>query len=178
MRLIRRSIPATERTRKAVLITGRLLCLPELRGASVVLAFCSFGSEVPTADLLGALQEAGVTTLLPYLSSGEMGVTEHHRGDRLVASSYGPLEPEVRRGAAVDSIDAVITPGLAFDDHGGRLGYGGGYYDRFLRGVPARASIIGIGFAEQVVGHVPVSGDDVTVDLVVTDREVIHCRPG
>ncbi|HXY45044.1 MAG TPA: 5-formyltetrahydrofolate cyclo-ligase, partial [Acidimicrobiales bacterium] len=68
-----------------------------------------------------------------------------------------------------------IVPGLAFDRGGGRLGYGGGYYDRFLRRLPVTATLVGIAFADQLVGAVPLAGGDVKVDLVVTDAGVIRC---
>jgi len=93
MRRIRRAIPAEERTRRGRLITRALWLLPELRRADVVLSFSSFGSEVPTDDFLGSLQEAGVTVFLPFLDSGEMDVAEFRRGTN--SSS-----PATARGAA------------------------------------------------------------------------------
>ena len=68
----------------------------------------------------------------------------------------------------------VVAPGLAFDRRGGRLGYGGGYYDRFLKRLPGRHSLIGICFAEQLVEVVPMVAEDMAVNIVVTDSEVIR----
>jgi len=175
MRRFRRDIPVEERVRKGHLITSCVVSLPEVRRANAVLAFSSFGSEVPTGGLLRALEEAGVTILLPFVEAGEMFVTEHHMGDPLVRTTYGPYEPVLRRSVDMSRLEAVIAPGLAFDREGGRLGYGGGFYDRFLRRLPVSAALIGIAFAEQVVGEVPASKDDVRVHIVVTDAELIRC---
>lgn len=178
MRRVRLSIPVGERATRAGRVTALLLSLSGIRSASVVLGFASFGSEVPTGGLLSALEEAGMTVLLPFLDSGEMSVAPHIRGEPLVRSTYGPAEPQLRLSADPGSIEAVILPGLAFDRRGGRLGYGGGYYDRFLRRLRTRPSLVGIAFAEQLVKRVPVGDGDVNVDLVVTDREVIRCQKG
>jgi 5-formyltetrahydrofolate cyclo-ligase len=174
---VRRAIPADERLRKAGLIASSVLSLPEIRDVTVVLGFSSFGSEVPTSELLRAFDDAGVTVLLPFLDSGEMFVTPHRTGDRLVKSSYGPLEPVLRRPFELSRIQVVIVPGIAYDRAGGRLGYGGGFYDRFLPQLPAATLLVGIAFAEQIVAEVPRSGDDIKVELVVTDLEVIRSRP-
>jgi 5-formyltetrahydrofolate cyclo-ligase len=74
------------------------------------------------------------------------------------------------------SIDLVVTPGLAFDRRGRRLGYGGGHYDRFLRRLPPSTIRVGIGFAAQVVDRVPAGPTDEPLDALVTEEGLI--RPG
>ena len=70
--------------------------------------------------------------------------------------------------------DLVIVPGLAFTRAGDRLGQGGGWYDRFLSEVRADCVTVGVCFAEQVVGELPVEAHDVMVDHVVTDSGVVR----
>jgi 5-formyltetrahydrofolate cyclo-ligase len=86
------------------------------------------------------------------------------------------MEPSGGDVVAPEDVELVIVPGVAFDRRGGRVGYGRGFYDRFLDrtrpGVPA----IAIGFAIQVVDAVPSGGMDRRVDAVVTEDEVIRCR--
>ncbi|MHB1511269.1 MAG: 5-formyltetrahydrofolate cyclo-ligase [Acidimicrobiales bacterium] len=176
MRETRRAIPPAERANAAARIVSSVLSLPEIGSAHTVLAFASFGSEVPTAELLAQLEADGVQVLLPYLEAGEMQVAAHRNGEQLEPTSYGPREPRLRRHRETSAIDAVILPGLAFDRRGARLGYGGGYYDRFLRRLSARPALVAIGFAEQVLEQVPTTSDDVTVDIIVTDRDVIRVR--
>ena len=106
-----------------------------------------------------------------------MEAAEVRPGSRLEATDYDPKEPAERIAVDPERIDAVITPGLAFDRSGARLGYGGGYYDRYLARLEAHAARIGIAFAEQVVDAVPDDELDQPVDLIVTDEEVVRVRP-
>ena len=177
MRAVRRSIPPDERTvrgdRVAALVDG----LPELEAAHSVLLFSSFGTEVPTGPLLERLRSRGRSVLLPYLAAEGMDAASIAPGEPLVATSYGPREPARRVAADPASIDIMILPGLAFDRRGHRLGYGGGHYDAYGSRLRADAVRIGICFHEQVVAKVPHGPGDGPVNLVVTDREVIDCRP-
>jgi 5-formyltetrahydrofolate cyclo-ligase len=75
-----------------------------------------------------------------------------------------------------EEIDLVVTPGLGFDRRGNRLGRGGSYYDRFFANTELKAIKCGLGFAEQLVDTVPVVDHDVPVDLLVTDKEIVHCN--
>ena len=87
----------------------------------------------------------------------------------LKKNAYAIMEPKVfceKRPAG--QIDVIIVPGVAFDKHGGRLGRGGGYYDRLLREAP-KAFKIGLCFREQIVKKVPMTPHDVEMDRVITD---------
>ena len=95
-------------------------------------------------------------------------------GDPLEPTDYGPKEPARRVAVSPQDVDVVVTPGLAFDREGRRLGYGGGYYDRYLSRLHPHAVRIGIGFSRQVVEEVPEEDGDETVDVIVTDDEVIR----
>lgn len=73
-------------------------------------------------------------------------------------------------------MDVVIVPAVALDRTGGRIGYGGGFYDRFLPRIRADATAIAVGFALQVVREVPRDDGDRPVDVIVTEEEVVRCR--
>ena len=79
-----------------------------------------------------------------------------------------PLEPE--------EIDFVVVPGVAFDQQGNRLGYGGGYYDRFFTQLRAEVPLVAITFEVQVLAEIPVAPWDRQVDLLITEKRVIHCK--
>ena len=88
-------------------------------------------------------------------------------GKSVVVPAYDrSAEPPVAPGVP----DVVIVPGLAFTPMGVRLGQGGGWYDRFLPDVRPDCTVIGVGFASQVVDELPEERHDVRVDLVVTDE--------
>jgi 5-formyltetrahydrofolate cyclo-ligase len=103
-----------------------------------------------------------------------MEAAEVRPGSRLEATDYGPKEPADRIAVDPDRIDVVITPGLAFDRAGRRLGYGGGHYDRYLTRLGAHAARVGIGFTAQVVDAIPAEATDEPVDVIVTDERVIR----
>ena len=72
-------------------------------------------------------------------------------------------------------IDVAVLPGVAFDEQGGRMGYGGGYYDTFLHQLRPNATRIALAFEEQVVSCVPCRPHDVRAQLIVTEQRVMHC---
>ena len=179
MRAARATIPSAERAVLAARAEARLLALPELRAATTVLVFYSFGTEIPTAVLVRRLLTRGWRVLLPYLTDGsEMDAGEIRPGDPLEPTDYGPKEPARRVAVSPQNVDVVVTPGLAFDRGGRRLGYGGGYYDRYLARLHPHAVRIGIGFSRQVVERVPAEDADEPVDVIVTDDEVIRVPKG
>ena len=174
MRAVRSGIPASERAVLAARAEARLLTLPELRGARTVLLFYSFGSEIPTKVLMRRLLERGMRVLLPYVTEDSMEAAEVRPGDALEPTDYGPKEPARRVAVDPAKVDLVVTPGLAFDPAGRRLGYGGGHYDRYLGRLGPHAVRVGIGFAAQLVDEVPDEPMDQPVDVLVTDEEVLR----
>ncbi len=173
MRALRASIPAPERARMARAAAGRLLELPAVGRARTVLLFSSFGSEISVAGIAQRLADDGRTVLLPFLREGVMAAARLRPGEALAESGYGPREPPDPSPGETREVDVAITPGLAFDRRGYRLGYGGGHYDRYLAGLGEGALRIGIGFDVQLVDEVPHGRHDVPLDLVVTDRRVL-----
>lgn len=176
MRGLRESIPAEERARLAVLVEENLFSLPETEVAHTVLLFYSFGSEVATAGMAARALEAGKRLLLPYLEAEGMEAAEVRPGEPLAPTDYGPREPQRRIAVDPFTVDLVVTPGLAFDRLGHRLGYGGGHYDRYLARLGSGAVRVAISFGLQLVDHVPHESGDQRVNIVVTDGEVIDCR--
>jgi 5-formyltetrahydrofolate cyclo-ligase len=174
----RDAIPATERERLADAVTRRFLALPEVEDAETVMLFSSFGSEVDTGPLIRALHEQGVRVALPRIEGGNIEPVVFTPGDPTTETSFGALEPEGDVVLAPDDVDVVATPAVVFDRHGGRVGYGGGFYDRFFARTRPETSRIGIGFDVQLLAHgerVPGSHFDLPVDAVVTESETVRC---
>ena len=164
-----------ERRRAGAVIVERFLGLPEVTEARTVMAFWSFGSEVDTRPLLDALAERGATIALPRIEDGRLEPRRWAPGEPLEQTWFGASEPTA--GVTVDpgSIDVVAVPGVAFDRQGGRLGYGGGFYDRFLVRLRTGALRAAIGFACQLVDdRVPTAAFDLRIDVLVTDQEVVR----
>jgi 5-formyltetrahydrofolate cyclo-ligase len=173
---VRAAIPEEERRHRAARVEARVLALAEVEQAGTVLLFYSFGAEVETAVLLRRLHERGKRLLLPYLEGGRIEAAEVRPGDPLAPTGYGPREPARRVPVDPAEVDLVITPGLAFDRRGYRLGHGAAHYDRFLKRLRPAAVRVGIGFAEQLLDELPTESHDEALHLVVTDAEVVDLR--
>jgi 5-formyltetrahydrofolate cyclo-ligase len=166
-----------ERAAASRAISARFLALPEVRSAAVVMAFWSFGSEVDTARIIAELAERGTTIVLPRIVGGALEPRAWSPGAPTTPTSFGAREPA--DGEVVDParIDVVATPAVVFDRTGRRVGYGGGFYDRFLPLLREDGLRVGIGFDLQVLpggAVLPGGRFDVPVDVIVTERATIR----
>ena len=131
----RRRIPPAEREALSAAICGRTAKMPAYRAAGTVHAYVGVASEVRTLPLLEDAWRAGKRVVCPRIGTdGRLeGRQVRSRGD-LVAGPRGLLEPDPERTPIIpgEELDLVVVPGVGFDRRGGRLGFGGGYYDRFL----------------------------------------------
>lgn len=173
----RDAMDAVERAERSRDIAARALALPEIGDAGTVMAFWSFGSEVDTAPLIEGVLANGTRLVLPRVEGAEVVAAAYASGDPVAASSFGAMEPTGGPVTAPLEVDVVVVPGVAFDRRGARVGYGGGFYDRFLPRTRAGVPAIAVAFALQVVGEVPEGPFDRRVDAIVTEHEVIRC-PG
>lgn len=114
-----------------------------------VLSFCSFGSEINTWDL-NAILSKQKKLLLPKIQNNTLQTYQvHDLSSQLIQNKWGLWEPNPAKCAPVDNdaIECILVPGLGFDEHHIRLGYGKGHYDRFLSNLNAKT--IGLGYKEQ-----------------------------
>lgn len=172
----RARITPAERRDHAAAVAERLLALPELARVRTVLVYAALPAELDPALAVSALRTRGARVAYPRIAAP--GVLDMHIVDHeleLVAGPFGLSQPSVHAPRAHhDSIDAVIVPGVAFDESGRRLGYGAGYYDRLLPLLRPDCIRIGIAFDEQLLPEIPSSHHDVDVDMVVTPSRVIR----
>ena len=175
--LLRRdALPPPVRLTLSRLITGRILAMEEFARAQAVLAYCGFGSELDTGQLLRAVLASGKTLWLPKVNraAGRLNVYRVEQLDtQLRAGVWGIREPDpsVCEEGALDRVDLVLVPGVAFDRRGGRLGYGQGYYDRLLAGT-ANATVVAGAFEVQVVDSVPRELHDIPMQRLVTEAGI------
>lgn len=153
-------------------VCRRLEELQPLQRAQVIMGFSSIRNEVNLSPLLQKLQNQGRTILLPRVEGDSLQAVEFRPGEDMGRGSFGIREP-LGEPFTVDKIDVVIVPGLVFDAGGYRLGYGKGYYDRFLPRLNRQCFKCGICYEFQVVDNVyPYSGD-IPVHWIVTDHSEI-----
>ncbi|MFZ4719950.1 MAG: 5-formyltetrahydrofolate cyclo-ligase [Ilumatobacteraceae bacterium] len=161
MRMVREMVD--DRLMRSVDLWAKVAALPEYQAASTVMAFKGFKSEPDTDPLFARLTAEGKRLLLPRIEDGQIVVCD--ADGPMTRSRIGVEEPQ---GPALpyDLVEFVIVPGLAFTPDGYRLGYGGGFYDRFLPQVTVPNA--GVCFAEQVVPELPVEPHDIRVHRVVS----------
>ena len=161
MRLVREMVD--DRLLRSVQLWAAVAALPEYAAASTVMAFKGFGTEPDTDPLFARVAAEGKRLLLPRIENRAIVVCD--ADGPMARSRIGVEEPQ---GPALpfDVVDFVIVPGLAFTPDGYRLGYGGGFYDRFLAEVAAPNA--GVCFAEQIVPELPVEAHDVAVQRVIS----------
>jgi 5-formyltetrahydrofolate cyclo-ligase len=178
---IRDNLSREERSEKGNTIMGRLLMLPEFEKSRVVFFYASFRSEVETIPSINSSLKQGKRVILPVVLKKEkrLALYDITALDELTPGYLGIPEPfhSEREETALKAIDLIIIPGAAYDRKGSRIGYGGGYYDRLLAQMERDIPIIAPAFKEQVVDEIPAEPHDKKVTMIITDEEVIHCKP-
>lgn len=168
-RAIREALSSDERRQKSAAITRVFLDLTAVKKALNIVLYASASNEVSTWEILENLK--GKNLFLPVLFEGNIfEIGKYHSRDLLKKNLYDIWEPSCPDPAA-PTPDLVVIPGLAFDEAGGRLGMGKGYYDRFLAQYP-KAIRVGLAFQEQIFDKLPQKPYDVPVHFVVTDAKV------
>jgi 5-formyltetrahydrofolate cyclo-ligase len=177
VRAARDAMPPDERERASHTIADRVSALVEVERAGTVMAFWSFGSEVDTAPLINAMHARGIRVALPRIVEGELEPRGYAPGDPVTETAFGAWEPSGGETLDLAVIDVVITPAVVFDRSGRRVGYGGGFYDRFFPYTRPDTVRVGIGFDLQLIdGNLPTGHFDLGLDAVVTESGVLRFR--
>ncbi|MBI3035817.1 5-formyltetrahydrofolate cyclo-ligase [Candidatus Woesearchaeota archaeon] len=170
----RNSLSKEEILERSDKIKNNLFNSEQYKKSKTIMFFVSFNSEVHTHDMIKESLR-NKTIIVPKVEHNEIEPSVIIDFDNLIPGKFGVLEPIEAMKIAYKNIDLVLVPGLVFDREGHRIGYGFGYYDRFLAKVP-KAAKIGLAFDFQVVDKIPREMHDVPVEVVVTDQWVIECR--
>ena len=170
-----------ERDARDAAIARRLLALPEIAQAQLICAYVNFRSEAATRPLIGHWLAAGVRVAAPITITRprRLAIHELHAPEDDLRPGYcGIPEPDPARCPAVDpaAIDIVIVPGSVFDEQGGRLGYGGGYYDRFLAQEAPQALRVALAYETQIQEEpLPLAPHDQPMNYIISEKRAIHC---
>ncbi|HZJ99919.1 MAG TPA: 5-formyltetrahydrofolate cyclo-ligase [Tissierellaceae bacterium] len=147
--------------------------------AKLIMTFISFGNEVDTHNFIKKSLSDGKRIAVPitFPKTREIKPSEILDFDELEVGYYNILTPKDKyiRYINPKEIDLAIVPGVAFDRDGYRVGYGGGYYDRFLSQYPDIIKL-GIAFDLQIIDKIPKEDFDIAVDMIFTEKEIITCK--
>ena len=167
-----------EVTEKSQKIIENLKATKEYRTSSSILFYVSFNNEVSTVELIKELlKNKEKKVLVPYVEKNNplLQLSELKSFDELEPKTFNILEPkdELIRKFDPNKLDLILIPGIAFDLAGHRIGYGYGYYDRFLKKLKSNAKKIGLAFDFQVVEKIAESPHDIPVDYIITEKRII-----
>ena len=174
----RNSLAKEEISNKSSKIKNNLYSLPEFKSAKNILFYVSLNSEVDTKAIIKEqLSKKGKKIIVPYVKKGNqiLQLSEIKNLAELEPKAFGILEPksEFIRKFDPNKLDLILIPGIAFDMNGHRIGYGYGYYDRFLKKLKSNAKKIGLALDFQVVEKIAESPHDIPVDYIITEKRII-----
>lgn len=171
---LREHLPPEEVEAASVAICRHLAAWPVLQAARIVMAYLAFRNEPSLEPLFAALPH--IRWVLPRIEGRNLVI--HPRDPtRLVRHPFGMWEPAPDLPVVDPALlDIVLVPGVAFDRRGVRLGFGGGFYDRFLPTTPALR--VGVTYDFSLVDELPCNEGDQRVDWIVTPQGLQEVRQG
>lgn len=167
--------PETERLSKSAEIGKRLFSIREFARAKSVLFYAAKSDEVLTKGMITQALSEGRRVALPVVRGQDLILSEIKSFEGLTKGKFGILEPNIVVPVEPGEMEAVIVPGVAFDESGNRVGFGKGYYDRLLKKLDERIPRIGLAYDFQVVPKIAGGKWDVPVHLIVTEKRTIMC---
>ena len=160
------------------IIFKRLINSDTYKNANKIFTYISFGSEVDTKEFIKYALSDNKEIYVPKTDKGkrEMVAMKINSLDNMGVDKWGILEPKtVEEDKIGEEFDLIIMPGVAFDRSGNRVGYGGGYYDKFLSEINSDIPTIALAYDIQILEEVPSEKHDIKVHMVITEKETIKC---
>ena len=172
----RASVPISERDRISRELIEKFLATETYREAKILMAYASLPDELQLNELFAAcFADKKILAIPLIIGKGEMRAVKVPDFESLEIGAFNIVTVKKARRTFIEpaQIDCVIVPGAAFDKSGGRLGLGGGYYDRFLPQA-VNAKKIALAYDFQVVETLPLESHDAKVDIVLTENKVFE----
>lgn len=170
--MLRKQLPADERINLSGLAAGKFFKLQEIKTAKMVFCYLPTKYEISTVEIIKKLYKNNINVCCPKIT-GECSMEAKKIEN--IENIAKNIEPEESLATvSKKDIDICIMPGLAFTLSGQRLGYGKGFYDRYLENL--NCIKIGLCFDFQIIDYIPVSDFDINADYIVTDKRIINCK--
>ena len=169
-----------DKAEKDRLIISNVKSLGAFKEAETVLCYLSLDDEIKTDELIDYSIEAGKKVAVPYCVDGE-GNMEFYLINSISDTEIGSFnvrEPDINKCEKLLDFNGsiIIVPGLCFNSEGHRLGYGKGYYDRFLKNYSFIS--VGLCYNSFIKNNIPVDVNDIAVDIVISENEVLNINNG
>jgi len=157
--------------RKGNLLKEKLFSLEEFRRVNIVMFFVSFDNEIYTHDMIREASEKKVV-IVPKITDSDIFPSRIRNFNDLEKGKYGILEPIENDMINSKDIEVIFVPGIVFDKKGHRIGYGKGYYDKFLKNLDAFK--IGLCMDFQIIDKLPNDPWDVKMDMIISEKSIIR----
>ncbi|MBW6410463.1 5-formyltetrahydrofolate cyclo-ligase [Clostridium weizhouense] len=144
-----------------------------------IFIYVSYNSEIDTKNIIKKALEDKKNIYVPRTNykTKVMEAVKILSLENLIEDKYGILEPTEDESAEnPNKFDLIIMPGVAFDKYGGRMGYGAGYYDRYLEKISKPLNKVALAYNFQVINKVPTDIHDIPIEYIITEREDINCK--
>ncbi len=177
--VLRNGLSDKERAEKSSKIMERLFDFANFLEAKIVLFYMHSNSEVQTEKMIRKAMEYEKGIVLPLIDKKEKQIVPLKIDDlgRDVGPGYRKImEPNPQRCKAmpVEHIDLAIIPGIAFDERGGRIGHGTGFYDKFIPNLDLTTRKVALAFECQIVSQIPMEPHDRYIDIIITEERTIY----
>lgn len=180
MSRMRDSLELEKRKAAGMAASGHLIQWINQRNSTSVMIYIAFRSELELTEAMQWSWDNGIKVIAPRSIAADhsLELYEINSLEQLQAGAYGIMEPDPAVSRKIDLSeppDVVVAPGIAFASNGGRLGYGGGYYDRFAQklrqsGKAIETIWVGAAYEQQLVDHLPTDKHDQFMDWLVTEN--------
>ena len=172
-------LSADELAGKTSLIENRLFDFANFLEAKIALMYIENPNEVKSAEIIRRTFDKNKIVVLPLVKTDTKKFKLFKIDDfakDLKPGQNGILQPDPGRCRTVpiDCIDIAIIPGVAFDEKGGRIGSGDGYYDRLIPHLPVTTRKVALALDDQIILQVPIESHDKHVDIIITDKRIIY----
>lgn len=147
--------------------------------AQLAFLYTPMSNEIPTEGIIKKALQIEKGLVLPVFTDAKNAINlykiSNYNRD-LVLSAEDILEPDIEKckKVSLDSIDIAVIPGLAFDDKGGRIGFGNNFYTKMITRLPETCRKISLAYEEQVVDQIQMESRKYTVDIIITDERIIY----
>jgi 5-formyltetrahydrofolate cyclo-ligase len=160
-------------------IEHRLFEFANFMEAQLAFLYTPVGNEIPTQAIIKKALQIEKGLALPVFTDAKNAINlykiSNFKND-LRVNANGILEPDTGKckKISLEDIDIAIIPGLAFDDKGGRIGFGNNYYTKMITRLPETCRKVSLAYEEQIVDQIQMESRKFTVDIIITDKRVIY----
>jgi 5-formyltetrahydrofolate cyclo-ligase len=168
-----------ERAEKMAALNERLLSFANFQESKIAFLPSAREHEMDLMSIIRQSLSLNKIVVLPAFKVDKIDMTLMKLDDpnsELIQGPLGNMEPDPQKCKVVpiDSIDIAIIPGLAFDEKGGRVGTGNGYFDQFIPKLPITARKVSLAFEDQLIQQIPMESHDKYVDIIITEKRIIY----